>query len=72
MFRKWLLGSALLALAAVPAHAPADVKIGFVTTFSGPVVVIGNDMRNAFELALDHMAARWPGEPWPWSTRTMR
>jgi branched-chain amino acid transport system substrate-binding protein len=31
------------------------IKIGFVSTFSGPTAVIGNDMRNSFELALDHL-----------------
>ncbi|HKG00121.1 MAG TPA: hypothetical protein VKB15_05810, partial [Xanthobacteraceae bacterium] len=31
------------------------VKIGFISTFSGPTAVIGNDMRNSFELALDHL-----------------
>ena len=39
----------------VPAHAQSDVKIGFVTTFSGPAAAVGNDMRDAFELALDHL-----------------
>jgi branched-chain amino acid transport system substrate-binding protein len=61
MLRKWLLGSALLALAAAPAHAQGDIKIGFVTTFSGAVAVIGNDMRDAFELALDHMGRKMGG-----------
>ena len=39
------------------------VKIGFVSTFSGPTAVIGNDMRNAFELALDHMGRKMGGLP---------
>jgi hypothetical protein len=30
-----------------------SIKIGFVSTFGGPPAVIGNDMRNSFELALD-------------------
>ena len=43
--------AAVLALAAVPAR-PSDktVKIGFISTFSGPPAAIGNDMKNAFEL----------------------
>ena len=46
---------AALALAASPALAQGkSVKIGFVSTFSGPTAVIGNDMRNSFELGLDH------------------
>ena len=39
------------------------VKIGFVSTFSGPTAVIGNDMRNSFELALDHMGRKMGGLP---------
>jgi branched-chain amino acid transport system substrate-binding protein len=53
-----------LALAAGPAIAQnKSVKIGFVSTFSGPTAVIGNDMRNAFELALDHMDRKMGGLP---------
>ncbi len=50
----WLAGAAALALAS-PAFAGDTIKIGFVSTFSGPTAVIGNDMRNSFELALDHL-----------------
>jgi branched-chain amino acid transport system substrate-binding protein len=62
--RKFLLtaGAALL-LAAGPAAAQDPVKIGFVSTFSGPVAVIGNNMRDSFELALDHMGRKMGGRP---------
>ena len=40
-----------------------SVKIGFVSTFSGPTAVIGNDMRNSFELALDHIGRKMGGLP---------
>ena len=33
----------------------ATVKLGFLTTLSTPAAVIGNDMRDAVELALDHI-----------------
>ena len=39
------------------------IKIGFVSTFSGPTAVIGNDMRNSFELALDHIGRKMGGKP---------
>ena len=39
------------------------IKIGFVSTFSGPVAAIGNDMRNSFELALDHHGRKLGGMP---------
>ncbi|MBV9261320.1 MAG: ABC transporter substrate-binding protein [Pseudolabrys sp.] len=40
-----------------------SVKIGFISTFSGPTAVIGNDMRNSFELALDHLGRKMGGIP---------
>jgi len=58
----WLAGATALALAA-PAMAGDSIKIGFVSTFSGPTAVIGNDMRNSFELALDHMGRKMGGKP---------
>ena len=58
-------GAAALMLAAGPAAAQdkKPVKIGFVSTFSGPVAVIGNNMRNSFNLALDHMGHKMGGRP---------
>jgi branched-chain amino acid transport system substrate-binding protein len=58
----WLAGATVLALA-TPATAGDSIKIGFVSTFSGPTAVIGNDMRNSFELALDHMGRKMGGKP---------
>ena len=58
----WLAGAAVVALAQ-PALAADSIKIGFVSTFSGPTAVIGNDMRNSFELALDHMGRKMGGKP---------
>jgi branched-chain amino acid transport system substrate-binding protein len=58
----WLAGATVLALAA-PAMAADSIKIGFVSTFSGPTAVIGNDMRNSFELALDHLGRKMGGKP---------
>src|SRR6202140_729692 len=63
--RKTLLeASTALMLAAGPATAQQKtIKIGFVSTFSGPTAVIGNDMKNSFELALDHLGRRMGGLP---------
>ncbi|HEX3114633.1 MAG TPA: ABC transporter substrate-binding protein [Bradyrhizobium sp.] len=58
----WLAGAMALALAN-PALAGDTIKIGFVSTFSGPTAVIGNDMRNSFELALDHLGRKMGGKP---------
>src|SRR5258706_1641218 len=57
----WLAGVTALALA-TPAMAGDTIKIGFVSTFSGPTAVIGNDMRNSFELALDHLGRKMTGK----------
>src|SRR5438552_1556687 len=54
---------AALALAAGPAAAQNAVKIGFINTFSGPTAVIGNDMRNSFELGLEHLGRKMGGLP---------
>jgi len=55
---------AALALAVAPTSAQEKtVKIGFISTFSGPTAVIGNDMKNAFELGLDHLGRKLGGLP---------
>jgi len=57
-----LLGTAAVIAMSTTAMAQGQpVKIGFVSTFSGPTAVIGNDMRNAFELALDHLGRKIGG-----------
>jgi len=63
MKKALFAAGAALALGVGPAVAQSPVKIGFVSTFSGPVAVIGNDMRNSFELALDHLGRKMGGRP---------
>src|SRR6266568_3870188 len=64
MRRILLATTALAVLAAAPAPAQQrSVKIGFVSTFSGPTAVIGNDMRNSVELALDHLGRKMGNLP---------
>jgi len=64
MKKTLLAASAMLALATGAALAQGKtVKIGFVSTFSGPTAVIGNDMRNSFELGLDHLGRKMAGLP---------
>src|ERR1700732_1789208 len=63
----WLAGAMALALAqpalVEPVLAADSIKIGFVSTFSGPAAAIGIDARNAFELALDHLGRKMGGKP---------
>ena len=46
---------------ALPAAAADKVKIGFVTTLTTPAAVIGNDMKDAFDLALEHIGGKMAG-----------
>src|SRR5271155_4943963 len=58
------LTSTALTFAAGPAMAQGKTaKIGFISTFSGPAAAIGNDMKNSFELALDHHGRKLGGLP---------
>ena len=63
--KRILLGTiALLALGTAPAlPQQKTIKIGFISSFSGPAAAIGNDMRNSFELALDHHGRKLGGLP---------
>src|SRR5882724_5316086 len=64
MKRLLLTACAVAALATAPAVAQQKtIKIGFISSFSGPVAAIGNDMRNSFELALDHLGRKLGGVP---------
>jgi branched-chain amino acid transport system substrate-binding protein len=64
MKKTWIAAGAVLALAVGPAIAQQkSIKIGFVSTFSGPPAAIGNDMKNSFELALDHLGRKLGGLP---------
>jgi branched-chain amino acid transport system substrate-binding protein len=68
MKRVFLGAAALIAFATTPATTPVlaqqkTIKIGFISSFSGPAAAIGNDMRNSFELALDHHGRKIGGLP---------
>ena len=44
-----------------PVAAQQKVKIGFITTLSGPPAIIGKHMKDSVELALDHLNHRMGG-----------
>src|SRR5437867_12786031 len=54
------LAGLLVALVAAPASAQT-VKIGFITTLSGPQGAIGEHMKSSVELALDHLGRKIGG-----------
>jgi len=56
-----ILTAAAFVLLTMAGAQAQDIKIGFVTTFSGPQAVVGNDMRDGFELALDQIGRKMGG-----------
>jgi branched-chain amino acid transport system substrate-binding protein len=57
-------GLAAASLAFAPlASAQQKIKIGFITTLSGPAGVIGKHMKDSVELALDHLGHKMGGVP---------
>ena len=54
---------AALAIGAPSAMAQQGVKIGFISTFSGPQAAIGEDMRRSVELAKEHLGGKMGGRP---------
>ncbi|HUC65631.1 MAG TPA: ABC transporter substrate-binding protein [Stellaceae bacterium] len=55
--------AAALSLLVAPAFAEQSVKIGFVTTLSGPAGVIGKHMKDASTLALEMLGGKIGGLP---------
>jgi branched-chain amino acid transport system substrate-binding protein len=62
MFRALTAGlaAALVAFAA-PVNAQQRIKIGFITTLSGPPAIIGKHMKDSVDLALDHLGHKMGG-----------
>jgi branched-chain amino acid transport system substrate-binding protein len=48
---------------ATPAMAQQNLKIGFITTLSGPAGVIGKHMKDSVDLALEHLGGKMGGVP---------
>ena len=59
--RSAIAGAVFAALLAAPVFAQQKVKIGFISTFSGPGGAIGADMKNSVELGLDHLGRKVGG-----------
>ena len=58
-----VLSAALAAAPLSAAHAQTPVKIGFVSTLSGPAGYLGQDIRDAFQLAMEREGGRLGGVP---------
>jgi len=61
--KKHLAAAAAALLLALPADAADNVKIGFVTTLSGPAGIIGKHMKDASDLALAMLGGKIGGLP---------
>ena len=60
--RSLIAGALASAIAfASPAVAQQKLKIGFITTLSGPPAVIGKHMKDSVEVALDHLGRKVGG-----------
>ncbi|HTR86676.1 MAG TPA: ABC transporter substrate-binding protein [Reyranella sp.] len=53
---------AAIALGLPQAMAQESIKIGFVSTFSGPQAAIGEDMRRSVDLAVEHLGGKIAGK----------
>jgi branched-chain amino acid transport system substrate-binding protein len=62
-FRAVLALALVAGLLAGHARAAETLKIGFITTLSGPQGVIGKHMKDSVELALDHLGRKVGGLP---------
>ena len=62
MFRKTLL-AVLVAGAILPVHAAEKIKVGFLSTLSGPGAVLGTSILDGFNLALKKNGGKLGGIP---------
>ncbi|MEO5757167.1 MAG: ABC transporter substrate-binding protein [Mesorhizobium sp.] len=60
---KGILSAAMLALSISTAHAEDPLKIGMITTLSGPAGYLGQDIRDGFQLAIDQNKGQLGGKP---------
>ncbi len=56
-----LVASTALTLAAVPAVAQDKLKVGVIATLSGPPAVLGQQLRNGFQLAVKELGGKLGG-----------
>ncbi|CAM4232362.1 ABC transporter substrate-binding protein [Kerstersia similis] len=63
MIRKTIAVGAMLAGACAVAQAQDPVRIGFITTLSTPAGYIGEDLRDAFNLAIEQGGGKLGGVP---------
>ena len=63
MVMKRLLAAAALLACSTFAGAADKIKIGFLSTLSGPSAALGVDIRDGFNLAIKHQGGKLGGLP---------
>lgn len=61
--KSMLLGIVVSATLSCGAVAQAPIKVGFISTFSGPQGVLGQELGDGFKLALKHTGGKLGGRP---------
>ncbi|HEX5689497.1 MAG TPA: hypothetical protein VFX76_05825, partial [Roseiflexaceae bacterium] len=59
-YRRILLACAAWVGGTLPLSAQ-DVKIGFLSTFTGPAAAIGQEQKNGFDLGVEHFGSKLGG-----------
>lgn len=61
--RTGLVAALAIASAVTSAYGADKIKIGFMSTFSGPLAAVGTDIRDGFNLGLEHLGGKIGGLP---------
>src|SRR5436305_7737556 len=56
-----IAGACACLMVCASAHAQDKLRIGIITTLSGPPAVIGQQMRDGFKLAVQHLGGKLGG-----------
>ncbi len=60
---RGLAAALILGCASAPGAGAEDVRIGFVSTFTGGGAIVGNPMRLGWDLAVEHLGGKLGGQP---------
>src|SRR5688572_6828084 len=63
VMNRILAATALFLACLAPAGAADKIKIGFLSTLSGPSAALGVDIRDGFNLAIKHQGGKLGGLP---------
>ena len=61
MYKKLALVGAIIGLSATAAGAQEKLKVGLIATLSGPPAVLGQQLRNGFQLAVKNLGGKLGG-----------